>query len=117
MIRSRLAHDFVLAPNVEPRRNGRRPGMLVLHYTGMASAAAARAVLCSAQSGVSCHYLVDEAGLITQMAGEEMRAWHAGVSHWQGETDINSRSIGIEIQNPGHTIGYRDFPEIGRAHV
>ena len=110
MIRSRLAHDFMLAPNVEPRRNGRRPDMLVLHYTGMASAAAARNVLCSAQSGVSCHYLVGENGLITQMVGEEMRAWHAGVSYWQGETDTNSRSIGIEIQNPGHTIGYRDFP-------
>ena len=112
MIRSRLAHDFVLAPNVEPRRNGRRPDMLLLHYTGMASAAAARDVLCSAQSGVSCHYLVGEDGLITQMVGEEMRAWHAGASHWQGETDTNSRSIGIEIQNPGHTIGYRDFPGV-----
>ena len=112
MIRSRLAHDFVLAPNVEPRRNGRRPGMLVLHYTGMASAAAARDVLCGAQSGVSCHYLVGEDGLITQMVGEEMRAWHAGVSHWQGETDTNSRSIGIEIQNPGHSIGYGDFPPV-----
>ncbi len=110
MIRSRLAHEFVLAPNVEPRRNGRQPDMLLLHYTGMASAAAARDVLCSAQSGVSCHYLVDEAGLITQMMGEEMRAWHAGASLWQGEPDTNSRSIGIEIQNPGHNIGYRDFP-------
>ncbi len=110
MIRSPLAHDFVLAPNIEPRRNGQRPDMLLLHYTGMMSAAAARETLCSGESGVSCHYLVDEAGLITQMAGEEMRAWHAGISIWQGETDTNSRSIGIEIQNPGHTIGYRDFP-------
>ena len=110
MIRSRLAQDFVLAPNVEPRRNGRKVDMLVLHYTGMSSAAAARDLLCSATSGVSCHYLVDETGCITQMVGEEMRAWHAGVSHWQGETDTNSRSIGIEIHNPGHTGGYRDFP-------
>lgn len=112
MIRSRLAHEFVLAPSIEPRRNGRKPDMLLLHYTGMASAAAAREVLCSVQSGVSCHYLVDEAGLITQMVGEEMRAWHAGASVWQGETDTNSRSIGIEIQNPGHNIGYRDFPRV-----
>ena len=110
MIRSPLAHDFVLAPNIEPRRNGRRPDMLLLHYTGMVSAAAAREILCNALSGVSCHYLVDEDGFITQMVGEEMRAWHAGVSSWQGETDTNSRSIGIEIQNPGHSIGYRDFP-------
>ena len=110
MIRSRLAQEFVLAPNVEPRRNGRSVDMLVLHYTGMTSAAAARDLLCSAASGVSCHYLVDETGLIIQMVGEEMRAWHAGVSQWQGATDINSRSIGIEIHNPGHTGGYRDFP-------
>ena len=53
---------------------------------------------------------MDEVGTITQMVGEDERAWHAGVSCWQGETDTNSRSIGIEIQNPGHTLGYRAFP-------
>jgi N-acetylmuramoyl-L-alanine amidase len=110
MIRSALAHDFVLAPNVEPRRGAAWPDMLILHYTGMADARLAREWLCSTGSGVSCHYLVDEQGAITQMAGEEMRAWHAGESSWQGETDINSRSIGIEIHNPGHLLGYRDFP-------
>ena len=91
--------------------------MLLLHYTGMASAEAACALLCNAQSGVSCHYLVDEDGTITQMVGEEMRAWHAGVSSWKGETDTNSRSIGIEIQNPGHWLGYRDFPARQMAAV
>jgi N-acetylmuramoyl-L-alanine amidase len=110
VIRSPLAHEFVLAPNVEPRRNGRTVDMLILHYTGMASATAARDLLCSASSGVSCHYLVDEQGLITQMVGEEMRAWHAGISSWKGESDTNSRSVGIEIHNPGHALGYRDFP-------
>lgn len=110
MILSPVAHRFVAAANHEPRRNGRAVDMLLLHYTGMASAAAACALLCSAESGVSCHYLVDEDGTITQMVGEEARAWHAGVSSWQGETDTNSRSIGIEIQNPGHNIGYRGFP-------
>ncbi|MCA3560432.1 MAG: N-acetylmuramoyl-L-alanine amidase [Aestuariivirga sp.] len=84
--------------------------MLLLHYTGMSSAEAAFEQLCSPQSGVSCHYLIGEDGAITQMVGEEERAWHAGVSSWQGETDTNSRSIGIEIHNPGHSIGYRDFP-------
>lgn len=111
MILSPLGRQVVLAANVEPRRNGRRPDMLLLHYTGMASAEAACELLCSPQSGVSCHYLVDEDGTITQMVGEDMRAWHAGVSMWQGEGDTNSRSIGIEIQNPGHILGYRDFPE------
>ena len=107
---SPLAQAVVEAPNVEPRRNGRAVDMLLLHYTGMASAHAARDLLCSAQSGVSCHYLVDEDGAITQMVSEDLRAWHAGVSCWKGETDTNSRSIGIEIQNPGHALGYRDFP-------
>ena len=110
MIVSPIAHRYVAAANREPRRNGRAVDMLLLHYTGMSSAAAACDLLCSAESGVSCHYLVDEDGTITQMVGEEERAWHAGVSSWQGETDTNSRSIGIEIHNPGHTIGYRDFP-------
>ncbi|WP_421694701.1 N-acetylmuramoyl-L-alanine amidase [Aestuariivirga sp.] len=110
MILSPLADRVVEAANVEPRRNGRAVDMLLLHYTGMVSAAAACELLCSAQSGVSCHYLVDEDGTITQMVGEEMRAWHAGVSRWQAESDTNSRSIGIEIQNPGHLLGYRDFP-------
>ena len=75
----------------------------------MASAEAALARLCSPDSGVSCHYLIDEKGLILQMVSEDLRAWHAGVSCWQGETDTNSRSIGIEIQNPGHWIDYMDF--------
>lgn len=110
MIRSPLAHAFVLSPNVEARRGNRAVDMMLLHYTGMASAEAACQRLCDARSGVSCHYLVDEEGHITQMVGEEMRAWHAGASVWEGETDINSRSIGIEICNPGHLLGYRDFP-------
>ena len=111
MIVSPLSHRVVAAANAEPRRNGRAVDMLILHYTGTASAAAACDLLCSAQSGVSCHYLVDDDGTITQMVGEEMRAWHAGVSFWKGEADTNSRSIGIEIQNPGHMLGYRDFAE------
>jgi N-acetylmuramoyl-L-alanine amidase len=109
LIRSPLAHRFVLSPNIEPRRGNARPDMIILHYTGMESAAAACSWLCDAGSNVSCHYLVAENGKITQMVGEEMRAWHAGVSVWEGDADINSRSIGIEIHNPGHALGYRDF--------
>ena len=117
MIRSGLADDFVLSPNIEPRRNGRPVDLLLLHYTGMASANAARDRLCHPESGVSCHYLVDGQGLITQMVGEEMRAWHAGLSHWGGEADTNSRSIGIEIHNPGHTLGYAEFPAVQMRRV
>ncbi len=76
----------------------------------MISAEQACGWLCTPESKVSCHYLIDEAGHITQLADENLRAWHAGQSAWQGETDINSFSIGIEIHNPGHAGGYPDFP-------
>ena len=111
MTRSALASTFLPSPNIEARRNGCKPDMLVLHYTGMDDAKVACKWLCDPVSRVSCHYLVDERGVITQMVDEHMRAWHAGVSSWKGDKDINSRSIGIEIHNPGHAAGYPDFPE------
>src|SRR5687768_15925122 len=100
-----------MSPNIDARRGNAMPDMIVLHYTGMASAAAAVHWLCTRDSKVSCHYLVDEDGAITQMVGEEMRAWQAGLSIWEEDSDVNSRSIGIEIQNPGHELGYLDFPD------
>jgi N-acetylmuramoyl-L-alanine amidase len=99
------------SPNIEPRKNCDRPDMLILHYTGMHSAEKAIDWLARPESGVSCHYVIGRDGRVTQMVAECMRAWHAGVSHWAGETDVNSRSIGIEIDNPGHELGYPDFPE------
>lgn len=98
------------AHNREPRRDGAKPSLLIMHYTGMASAAKAIDWLARPESGVSCHYVIDEHGEITQLVPEEFRAWHAGASYWRGETDINSHSIGIEIHNPGHQHGYPDFP-------
>jgi N-acetylmuramoyl-L-alanine amidase len=85
--------------------------MIVLHYTGMPEAEAALERLRSAASKVSSHYFVFEDGRVIQMVQESRRAWHAGVSSWAGETDINSCSIGIEIANPGHQYGYADFPK------
>ncbi len=85
--------------------------MLLLHYTGMGGAEAALDWLTREELKVSCHYLVDEDGRITQMVRELERAWHAGQSLWAGETDLNSYSIGIEIHNQGHDFDYRDFPE------
>ena len=109
---STLVDEMRVSPNVEPRRNGQRPSILLLHYTGLESMAKAIDWLCLAGSGVSCHYGIDGDGRITQMVAEEMRAWHAGDSMWAGESDINSASIGIEIHNPGHAFGYPDFPEV-----
>jgi N-acetylmuramoyl-L-alanine amidase len=114
---SRYVNDVVPAANHEPRRGVKRPNMLVLHYTGMASAARAIRWLAVPESRVSCHYVIDEAGRVTQMVPERLRAWHAGVSCWQGETDLNSASVGIEIQNPGHEDGYHDFPAAQIAAV
>lgn len=97
------------SPNIELRR-GMRPSILLLHYTGLATVERAIDVLSRADCKVSCHYVVDLDGRITQMVAENLRAWHAGVSSWCGESDINSASIGIEIHNPGHSDGYPDFP-------
>ena len=85
--------------------------ILVLHYTGMQSGAAAIDWLANPKSKVSAHYVVDEDGQVVHMVREEQRAQHAGLSHWRGITDVNSASIGIEIVNPGHEFGYRPFPE------
>lgn len=88
------------SPNFDDRT---RPiSLLVLHYTGMESGAAALERLCCEEAKVSAHYVVEKDGRIFQLVGEEDRAWHAGVSEWQGETNINSASIGIEIVNGGH---------------
>ncbi len=99
------------SPNIGPRRGVCRPDMLLLHYTGMGSCQGAIEWLSNPQSQVSCHYVIDCDGRVTQLVSETMRAWHAGVSYWAGETDINSRSIGFEIHNRGHNDGYPDFPE------
>ena len=132
------------SPNHTERRGAYRagkPDMLVLHYTGMPAgrgmSAGERAVswLTDSRSQVSCHYVVDEDGTVTQLVAEDRRAWHAGLASWGGEEDINSASIGIEIVNPGHWWdmaaspdrapgapveahpGYRDFPEAQIAAV
>lgn len=107
---SRLVSQVCPAANVESRKGVKRPSLLIMHYTGMSSAEKAVDWLARAESNVSCHYVIDEAGAITQMVPESQRAWHAGVSFWRGERDINSHSIGIEIQNPGHQHGYPPFP-------
>jgi len=85
--------------------------MLIIHYTGMVSAEAALDRLCDPASEVSAHYLIDEDGTTWRLVPEDRRAWHAGRAFWAGETDINSRSIGIELANPGHEHGYRPFPD------
>jgi len=105
------------SPNNGPRAAGVPVDILLLHYTGMPSAEGALEWLVSPQSQVSAHYFIFEDGHVVQLVDEGQRAWHAGKSFWAGETDINSRSVGIEIANPGHEFGYRGFPHAQVAAV
>lgn len=98
------------SPNQDARPHGQAVDILLLHYTGMESGAAALARLCEPAAKVSAHYLVEEDGRIFRLVPEDRCAWHAGVAEWQGAGDINARSVGIEIVNPGHEFGYRSFP-------
>jgi len=94
------------SPNFGPRRDGLVPTLIVLHYTAMRSSAAALERLCDPGVEVSAHYLIASDGTLWQMVEEKLRAWHAGVGEWAGQDDINSRSIGIELDNRGdHPFG------------
>ena len=98
--------DLAPSPNFNDRKH--KVDMLVLHYTGMETGEAALARMRDPASEVSAHYMVWEDGRITQLVGEDKRAWHAGVSAWQGDDDLNSRSIGVEIVNGGHDVPQAD---------
>ncbi len=100
------------SPNHDARPPATLIDTLVLHYTGMPTAEAALERLSDPAARVSSHYLLEEDGTIWQLVPEERRAWHAGASFWRGNTEINSRSIGVEIVNPGHEWGYRPFPAV-----
>ena len=110
-----FAADFKPARVAASPNHGERKSAIdtiVLHYTGMRSGEDALARLTDPASNVSSHYLIYEDGRIDQLVAEAQRAWHAGLSSWKGVTDMNSCSIGIEIVNPGHDFGYRDFPDV-----
>jgi N-acetylmuramoyl-L-alanine amidase len=101
---------FVECPSPNRDARGSSPiDILVLHYTGMKTAEEALARLTDPAAKVSAHYTVDRDGRVYRHVPEEMRAWHAGVSYWAGERNVNARSIGIEIVNPGHEFGYVPF--------
>jgi len=95
------------SPNHGERVGGQRPRLIVLHYTALPDAAASKARLCDPVHEVSAHWLVDLDGRAEALVDESRRAWHAGVGSWGSVTDVNSASIGIELQN----IGHAPFPE------
>ena len=99
------------SPNHGARRGGVQPRLIVLHYTGMPTCAEAQARLCDPLAEVSAHWLISEGGEVEALVAEERRAWHAGAGSWRGRDDVNSRSIGIELANPGD----RPFPQAQMA--
>jgi N-acetylmuramoyl-L-alanine amidase len=104
-----LVHRELPSPNWDER--ALPVTMAVLHYTEMESAEAALDRLTDPEAKVSAHYLIGEDGEVVQLVSEDKRAWHAGASFWRGHRDVNSTSIGIELQHPGHALGYRKFAE------
>jgi N-acetylmuramoyl-L-alanine amidase len=105
------------SPNFDDRPVGGPIDILLLHYTGMQTGDEAIQRLRDPAARVSSHYVVDEDGSVIRLVPEEKRAWHAGVSYWAGAREINARSIGIEIVNPGHEWGYRPFPDVQMRSV
>lgn len=104
-----LVHRERLSPNWNDR--ALPIGMIVLHYTEMKPVESALDRLCDPEAGVSAHYVISEEGEVTLLVPEDKRAWHAGVSYWRGVRDVNSASVGIELDHPGHGLGYRPFAE------
>lgn len=106
-----MSQVILPSPNQDARPAGVRPSLVILHYTGMASAGAAIARLRDPAAKVSAHYVIDEDGSLISLVPEARRAWHAGIAGWRSLSDINNHSIGIELVNPGHDLGYRPFPK------
>ena len=104
-----LVHRHLPSPNWDER--ALPVTMVVIHYTEMESAEAALDRLCDPAAKVSAHYLISEGGEVTGLVPEDKRAWHAGASFWRGHRDVNSASIGIELDHPGHALGYRPFAD------
>tara|TARA_E500000305_G_scaffold107625_1_gene108015 strand:- start:788 stop:1495 length:708 start_codon:yes stop_codon:yes gene_type:complete len=104
---SELVHRDVPSPNWDDRLLPIE--MVVLHYTEMKPAEAALERMCDPAAKVSAHYMITEEGEVIRLVKESKRAWHAGLSYWRGHKDVNSASIGIELDHPGHALGYREF--------
>jgi N-acetylmuramoyl-L-alanine amidase len=116
-VSDRPALPIIDLPSPNHDERGGPVDMLILHYTGMQTAQDALDRLRDPVAAVSSHYVVDEDGTVFRLVPEERRAWHAGVSYWRGHSALNARSVGVEIVNPGHQWGYRDFSALQMAAV
>ena len=100
------------SPNFNPKkRPSKQIKFIIFHYTGMKSESIALKKLTDIQSEVSCHYLIKNNGEIVKIVPDLYIAWHAGKSSWKNYKSLNQNSIGIEITNPGHEYGYKNFTQ------
>jgi len=100
----------IQSPNFTKKtRSAKKITFIIIHYTGMQSKRVSISRLSSPNSKVSCHYLIDRKGEIIQMVNDNKIAWHAGKSRWKNLRNLNSNSIGIELVNKGHKLGYQKF--------
>ena len=105
-----MKKEFIFSPNFSKySRSIKDIKFVVIHYTGMQSEIASIKRLINPSSKVSCHYLINKNGKITQMVKDDKVAWHAGKSKWKNFKNLNSNSLGIELVNKGHKIGYENF--------
>lgn len=107
----KMTYNFTFkSPNFNDRSSA-GISLIILHYTDMTSAEEALERLCNPAHKVSAHYLIHKSGEIIQLVEDAKRAWHAGVSYWHGQTDINDISIGIELDNGGHLGNLEPYTE------
>ncbi|MDA8933137.1 N-acetylmuramoyl-L-alanine amidase [Candidatus Pelagibacter ubique] len=100
------------SPNFNPKkRTSKQIKFIIFHYTGMKSESDALKRLTEIQSEVSCHYLIKNNGEIVKIVPDLYIAWHAGKSSWKNYKSLNQNSIGIEVTNPGHEYGYKNFTQ------
>jgi len=92
-----------------PKRHSKKIKFIIIHYTGMKKESSAIRKLCNSKSKVSSHYFIKNNGKILNLVPVTYIAWHAGVSCWKGAKSLNKNSIGIEVNNPGHHHGYKNF--------
>ena len=98
------------SPNFSlPKRPKKRIKFIIIHYTGMKKELESIRRLQNPKSKVSSHYLIKKNGEILILVPDHYEAWHAGLSNWKNYKYLNKNSIGIEITNPGHQYGYKNF--------
>ena len=103
-----ISHNY--SPNFSKKtRSYKDIKFVIIHYTGMQSEIESINRLKNPKYKVSCHYLINRKGKVIQMVKDKKIAWHAGKSRWKKFVNLNNFSLGIELVNKGHKLGYQNF--------